>query len=384
LRRWLAIAVVVGLVCCAVAPAAKPVKPVTPAYSIVPFVSPFAAPDGYNSVGSTVRNLNDCGQAVGFEAFSDGSSESVYQTLHLDIETEAYTLLPDGCLPSGVNNLNQLVGTRTLSDGRHLGMFLTDPDDTTPDDLGPLEGHTQSDALAINDAGVVVGYSWNDDGSSASAALWIVKVDEAGGVWRDGPWELPPLAGDARACAVDLNEVIDEPWCQVTGHSFGAADESYEAVVWTVFVNGTTATPGPAVTLVNNNAWSQGGGINDSGDVCGLVDVDGKKLPFLAPAGQTAQPLPVPRNTRYGIASDVNNLGEVVGQLAILLKARYEAHYAYLWKDGTMIDLETQIDPDSGWDRLWAASCINDPGIIAGCGSFDIAYRAFLLIPNPQ
>jgi hypothetical protein len=53
-----------------------------------------------------------------------------------------------------------------------------------------------------------------------------------------------------------------------------------------------------------------------------------------------------------------------------------------LWKKGEMIDLETQIDPESGWDRLWGAYQINDAGIIAGRGRFDVESRGFLLIPN--
>lgn len=388
LGRWLAIAVAIGVACCAVALAAKPPKPPPqepPAYTIVPFVSPFPAPDGYNSGGSRVYDLNECGQAVGREEFSDGSSPTVHQALHLDIVTDTYTLLQGGGFPLGVNNLNRIVGARLLSDGRYAGMFWKAPNGA-PVDLPPLVnlGHTQSGPEAINDAGVVVGYSWNDDETSVSAAIWIVQVaDDAVLVY--GPWDLPPLAGDARAEAVSLNEVIGGS-CKVTGASWGA-DESYEAVVWTVTVDGTTATPGPAVSLVDNNAWSVGSGINDPGDVCGLVGVGNKSMPFLAPAGQTAQLLPVPRNTQYGCAWDVNNLGEVVGHLDIYKTTGFVAgpgcFYAYLWKNGNPVDLNTQIDPDSGWGRLWAAERINDPGIIAGFGRFDVEWRGFLLIPNP-
>jgi hypothetical protein len=53
-----------------------------------------------------------------------------------------------------------------------------------------------------------------------------------------------------------------------------------------------------------------------------------------------------------------------------------------LWKNGEMIDLLTQIDRDSGWDRLWSATTINDAGIIGGRGRFDVDSRGFLLIPN--
>ena len=71
-----------------------------------------------------------------------------------------------------------------------------------------------------------------------------------------------------------------------------------------------------------------------------------------------------------GIAFDINNVGEIVGKLDHLQDHRVGSGpgttYAYLWKDGDVIDLETQIDPASGWDPLWSANVINDAGIIAG------------------
>lgn len=387
--RRLAIAAAVGLACCGVALAAKPVKPVTPAYTIVPFVSPFPGPEGYNCVDSQVMDLNNCGQAVGFERFEkqDDRFQTVHQALHLDIDitdnTYTYTLLPDGCLASGVNNLNQIAGSRFLSDGRYMGMFLKAPVGAAAVDLPPLIelGHTQSVGHAINDDRVIVGCSSIPDGSSVSAALWIVQV-VGDAVSVHGPWPLLPLEGDARGAAYDVNK-LEGGLCQVTGISYGAEDEYYEAVVWTVAVDGTTATPGPAVSLVDNNAYSVGSAINDSGDVCGLAGGGGRAMPFLAPAGQTAQPLPVPQHTHSGDALDVNNLGEVVGYLTILVNGHYPRDCAYLWKDGSNFDLNKLIDGDSGWAQLWGASVINDAGIIAGYGSFDIDYRGFLLIPNP-
>jgi hypothetical protein len=53
-----------------------------------------------------------------------------------------------------------------------------------------------------------------------------------------------------------------------------------------------------------------------------------------------------------------------------------------LWKNGDVIDLESQIDRKSGWGPLWSANVINDDGIIAGRGRFDVESRGFLLIPS--
>ena len=96
-------------------------------------------------------------------------------------------------------------------------------------------------------------------------------------------------------------------------------------------------------------------------------------MPYVAPAGQTAQPLSVPRNTHSGLAFDINNLGEIVGRLTILIKGgAYATDDAYFWKDGDVIGLKTQIDRKSGWDSLWSANVINDDGIIAGRGRIDV------------
>jgi hypothetical protein len=105
-------------------------------------------------------------------------------------------------------------------------------------------------------------------------------------------------------------------------------------------------------------------------------------MPFVAPAGQTAQPLPVTRYTAFGYAFDLNNVGEIAGRLHLVdRRGLYLGPCACLWKNGDVIDLETKIDRKSGWDQLWGANVINDAGIMAGYGRFDVDHRGFLLVP---
>ena len=107
--------------------------------------------------------------------------------------------------------------------------------------------------------------------------------------------------------------------------------------------------------------------------------------PFVAWDNQLAGPLPVPKDTQTGWANDINNHGHIVGQLDIYKLKGYingpGNYHPYLWKNGEMIDLEKQVD-FGGWDRLWGATQINDAGIIAGYGRFDVEFRGFLLVPN--
>lgn len=379
IRRWFAIAAAIGLLCAVEAPAAKPPKPPVsgPAYTIVPFLPPQFA-----SVRSQVTDLNETGQAVGFAELDRTPAE--YRAVHLAIASGVYTVLQGGSHAGGVNNLNRIAGAVYQEDGSDAPAFWNGPS-AAPFELPLLPGHTQGWAEAINDAGIIVGFSDDEDDETSvfASVLWRVFVAEDGGVSVDGPLPLPPLAGDAVAGLADLNEMLDGSF-QVAGSSRG--DDGYaEAAVWTVDVDadGTLIPPGPPVSLgtlgLRDPSQSSSYGMNDLGDVCGMSD----ERPFVAPAGQTAQPLPVPRGTVSGRAVAINNLGKIVGWLNIVPK-NYVGFfpYAYLWKDGAMVNLEKQIDPDSGWDRLWRAGVINDAGIIAGLGRYDVEHRGFLLIPN--
>ncbi len=381
MRRWIAIAVAIGLFGSAAAWAGKPDKPGggggEPApYTIVPFRAP-APPTDFESHDSRVWDLNELGDAVGVEEFrrelADGSHQTVRWALHVDMATGTYTQLQDCHTAMGLNNLNQIAGRRLGGEPA----FWKAPG-AAPVDLPLLSGHTEGWATAINDAGMIVGIS---DGESV---IWRVFVDQDG-VAVDGPLPLPPLEGHVAVWGSDLDEPIGGSF-QVSGYSRGENGVyEKEAVVWTLGINddGTLATPGLPVGVgtlgLVDPSESYANAINIVGDVCGESD----GMPFVAPAGQTAQPLPVPRNAAFGTAFDINNFGEIVGRLDLVDKRGWWlGPCAYLWKDGDVIDLETQIDRKSGWDQLWGASVINEAGIIAGYGRFDVESRGFLLIPT--
>ena len=75
----------------------------------------------------------------------------------------------------------------------------------------------------------------------------------------------------------------------------------------------------------------------------------------------------------------VNTAGEIVGQSP---NAAGTPH-AFLWKSGTMQDLNDLVDPSSGW-VLAAAYGINDSGVIVGDGYLDGSPRGFrLTISDP-
>ena len=141
--------------------------------------------------------------------------------------------------------------------------------------------------------------------------------------------------------------------------------------------------------------------INDKGQVVGFADTpSGERHAFLWNAGGRMQDL----GTLYGCESDakaINNSGQVVGSATTRHGAQVQRErlssgphspgelpplwegVAFLYRDGSMIDLNTMIDPASGWN-LWEATGINDSGQIVGQGRNSVGQlHAFLLTPVP-
>ena len=66
-------------------------------------------------------------------------------------------------------------------------------------------------------------------------------------------------------------------------------------------------------------------------------------------------------------ASNINNSGQVVGGAEGVAGGAAHIH-AFLYSGGKMIDLNSLVDPSSGW-TLGVATAINDLGQIAGVGT---------------
>ena len=82
-------------------------------------------------------------------------------------------------------------------------------------------------------------------------------------------------------------------------------------------------------------------------------------------------------STAFGI----NNAGQIVGGPR---EGSNSTHPAFLYSNGKMTDLNTMIDPASGW-HLTEAKAINDSGQIVGTGKNKAGQlHAFLLTPVPS
>lgn len=197
-------------------------------------------------------------------------------------------------------------------------------------ELPPLPGHPYSMAIAINLRGEVAGISGDDLGwfyhesNDSLAVLWDLAGE---------PHVLPPLAGDTRSYAADINNAGE-----VVGTSFGAGHST--AVIWNR--EGT-----PRVLL----GGTQGSAINNRGMAAG-VGVDGVTL--WGRKGTPRNLMSPGRECDYDLAPSITGItwrGEVLGH------AKYEEEYCapVIWnRAGDPEFLELLVPEDTSiFDPYW-------------------------------
>ena len=308
-----------------------------------------------------------------------------------------------------INESGQVVGAASLDDRAGRGRaFLWDPwrEEKVMRDLGALAGTRRSLASGINNRGQIIAASYNSTRYPHSF-LWKE---------RRRYLETPPGFRFSRAVGInDGGQIVGV--AQTGGYDRGALEA--RAVLWTAA--GKTRDLG---TL--GGRYSHAYAVNDRGQVVGKADVSADEAPrthaFLWEQG-AMRDLGVLPGGRNSLAHAVNDRGQVVGvsdsadaprafvweagvmrDLGALPGGAASQAYAInnagqivgsaeadavsgstravLWADGTVLDLNTCLPPDSGW-VLTEARGINDRGQIVGQGIKDGRQRAFLLTPTP-
>ncbi len=172
---------------------------------------------------------------------------------------------------------------------------------------------------------------------------------------------------------------------QVAGSSLKTGDAAYHAFLWKPSTpNGTSGTMHDLGTLGGTESF--GGSINDSGQVAGFSNPTGDAAyhAYLwtptTPGGTsgTMQDLAT-LGGRNSYSYNVGAGGQVVGASEVEMNSANT--HAFLYTSGSgMVDLNTLIDPLSGWELLDAAD-INEAGQITGQGLINGEYHAYLLTP---
>jgi probable HAF family extracellular repeat protein len=246
---------------------------------------------------------------------------------------------------SGINSTGQVVGTSGTSSGAvfplagntcHAFLFNSG----AISDLGNLGGSVTA-ATGINANGSVVGFGTGADGVE-HAFLYNGTMNNLGSLGlasthgflynEGGLTDLGVLSGFASSTAAAIN---------ASGQAVGTCTDSTGWVM-----HGFLCKNGAMTDLgtLPGCAGSQALGINANGQVvgCTLTIQTTPPISYLAPAS------------------------------------------AFLYSAGAMVDLNSLIDPASGW-TLTSATAINDSGWIVGNGTNSLGQsHAFLLTPIPE
>jgi probable HAF family extracellular repeat protein len=270
-----------------------------------------------------------------------------------------------------INDRGQVVGlaTNAIPDpiacfgvGAQCRAFLWQ--DGVMQDLGTLGG-PDAFAILINERGQVAGSSYTNSVPVTDPFLW-----EKGKRMRDlgtlGGTTGFPLALNSRG--------------QVVGASNLAGDLTAHAFLWP----GTNGRMQDLGTL--GGSYSNANAINEAGEVVGYASNAGDQdfLAFLW-RNDVLTNLGTVDGDPCSTANAINSKRQVVG-ISFPTCDPNGARRAFLWENGSMVDLNTLIPQDPGV-QLNLAETINDHGEIAvngdppGCGVVEQCGHAYLLIP---
>jgi len=298
-------------------------------------------------------NINDSGQVAGTEplglmnlnAFIWEDGSKYYITAGDSRENWA----------NNISNSSILVGTESEFDG-FIAIaipFYWQGGVTTY--LETLPGITYTEALAVNDAGEIVGYMADAMSTQFSTAV----------LWKDNKIiVLEKLnSGDEYNMATDINS-----HGQIIGYS-GKSDDK-RAFLWqSGLMQDLDTLPGDVSAVAE--------AINEQSQVVGYsLSANREKHAFLW-QNDVMTPLAADGES-WAVA--VNDDGQVVGT-----NETSQGTCALLWKNGQTIDLNSQLSGDKDW-TLNEAHDINNSGWIVGVGVNPEGREnsGFLLVPVKQ
>jgi probable HAF family extracellular repeat protein len=267
-------------------------------------------------------------------------------------------------IPYGINNDGLVIGDVVfgLPDGSSASRSFRWSEESGMALLEALPGGSHG-ANAINETGQVAGVSGTTSIPSQRVARWSAtgEIEDLGvpaenifGFGRDINND-----GDIAVSAVDsFHRLSAYLYTDELGYRNLGNLGSEQAQAWGINdfgqVVGSSALPAVPGTPANVHAfvWSEVAGMDDLG---------------VLPGGT------------YSHANAINNAGLIVGQSEV----SPSTSHAFLYRHGTMFDLNSLIDASEEW-TLSIAWDISNTGLIVGWGTRNGEARSFLLRPVPE
>jgi probable HAF family extracellular repeat protein len=226
----------------------------------------------------------------------------------------------------------------------------------------PTLGGSNGTAYRVNRRGTVAGFAENTAKDSTCPAPQKLQFKPA--IWENGEiQELPIAPKDFEGVAEGINDngqvVGASGICAAFNPITGINLQPLHALLWETGTVSDLGGLGGTGQGFGNLAYS----INNQGQVVGASDLRGNANfhSFLWTRGTGMQDLGTLTGDVNSVAIGINDAGDVVGAS---LDAMFNLR-AYLWKNGTMTDLNTLIPAGSPLSLMTACS-INSSGQIVG------------------
>lgn len=236
--------------------------------------------------------------------------------------------------------------------------------------------------ISLPDNGISRAYSVNASNdvagvfsttSTISGPIYNLLTDHAFLSTHGRPIELAPLAGHTSADATAINDLG-----VVAGYtSLGSAPSSdivQRAVIW-------NRGKAKDLNVFGGSRNSQAVAINNNGTVAGLADTYpgslnyGAHISFLWKSGISTELRSLTAD-QVATVKGINTAGVCVGVSGQSLDM-----HAVAWSGEDAVDLQTRIPGNAGWS-LQSAASINDAGEIVGVGIHNGVQSGFLLTPQ--
>jgi len=282
-------------------------------------------------------------------------------------------------LANGINSTNQMTGFYTYkasSSGGNVQVASIFNSDKSYATISNPAGYMMSVGNAINNNGVVVGYSTKTSGTSDAATAFIYDQTNGSRVIPGATvgTVVNNVVQQSKATAINNSGLV-------TGFSYSSAAANNRAFIY----DPSTATPFSYIGTLGGST-SYGTGINDSGAVVGYSNLlSGVQHGFLYTNGNMTDLGALGGVGNTSQANAINNKGVIVGT---------SNNLAFVYENNQMFDLNTLIGPASSGFLLTNATGINNLGQIVGYGNLITGKntdgslilgeeRAFAVTPTP-